>query len=70
MTTYQFAKLTGWQQSQISRFRSGAVAWSKPNDFLLDVKMDCEILCLILRGIFSQKKSCQVFQPILLGITL
>lgn len=36
MTAYQFAKLTGWQQSQISRFRSGAVAWSKPHDFLLD----------------------------------
>jgi len=36
MTAYQFAKLTGWPQSQISRFRSGAVAWSKPHDFLLD----------------------------------
>lgn len=36
MTAYQFAKLTGWPQSQVSRFRSGAVAWSKPHAFLLD----------------------------------
>lgn len=35
MTAYQFAKLTGFQQSQISRFRSGEAAWSKSNAFFL-----------------------------------
>ena len=36
MTAYQFAQVTGWQQSQLSRYRSGAVPWSKHHDFLLD----------------------------------
>ena len=36
MTAYQFAKLTGWPQSQISRYRSGITEWSRPHGFLLD----------------------------------
>ena len=36
MTAYQFAQLTGWQQSQLSRYRSGAIPWSRHHDFFLD----------------------------------
>ncbi len=29
MSAYRLAKITGWTESQISRFRSGEVKWSR-----------------------------------------
>lgn len=37
MTAYRLSKISGWTESQISRFRSGEVTWSRHCNIFLNV---------------------------------